>query len=78
VAIKECFACEKQYEYSDSFYCSAACQAEFGAILLTEIEESKSAGLVSDEGIALPLGNSLSDVQVKSIMEQFRLKVKIP
>jgi len=78
MAIKECFGCEKLYEYNGSCYCSEECGIDFNAALSEEIEEAKALGLVTNEGVALTQGNSLSEVQAKSIIDQFKLKVKIP
>jgi len=79
MAIKECFGCEKLFEveHHGQNYCSSSCESEFEMAIQSEIEESKALGLVNDEGIALSQGNPLSEVQARSIMDQFKLKVKI-
>ena len=79
MAIKECFGCEKLFEvdHHGQNYCSASCESEFEDAIQAEIKEAKALGLITDEGVALSQGNSLTEVQARSIIDQFKLKVKI-
>jgi len=81
MAIKECFACESLYNSDEGAdrdgFCSLGCREEFDLQVRSEIEIAKHDGLITDEGVALPQGNSLSEVQARSIIDQFKLKVQI-